>query len=153
MSEGPPKRSRLRRAVYEWSTIAFGFLSVACLVFWVVSVNSSIADLVPLEPRNGLVLSISGGSFCGRSRADETIAELGAWATSKRLDPPLVGDRELTVPGFRYRALRLADEQTRWAFEMSMLFPFVVSAILAAACFYRHRVSCRKPVSQNPISD
>ncbi len=157
MSEVQP--GRLKRGLYEWSAIAFGLLSLVCLVFWGVSASSSIADLAPFEARKGLVLETWGGAFCARSRTDETIKELGAWARSKSLDPPLVAKRELMVPGFQYRAIRLGaavagrDGSTHWAFEMSMLYPFAVLVILAAVCFYRLRVISRKPESRNPVSN
>src|SRR5262249_45671559 len=93
-------------------------------------------------------IAASGGSFAAFARVGETIAELDSWNVAI-FSPPLVSNREVSVPGLRFRMIRFADGDPSWALEMSILIPGIIFCLLAGICILRYRAARRDQAEEN----
>jgi hypothetical protein len=162
MSEGPAKgrqRLHLLRSFYEWGAIAFATLALACILDWALAACSSLGNTGPLTPF-GTVLSAQRGSIVLSSDFDISTSSLKARAADPE-ETDRTSDRVLDIPGLHFRMQRYYFEHNAdhhfnsvyWALEISLILPFIVSAVLAIACFRGYKSIQQKPLSRDPISE
>ncbi|MEX2114813.1 MAG: hypothetical protein WD845_16590 [Pirellulales bacterium] len=144
MSEGPTSRDRfqfnLRRSLYGWTGATLSLVASACFVCWIVTITSTQAEAPAIRLIDAYV-SADSGSIIVCSKFGQSIESMDDWASR----PGFVNEdyRKLDLPGFRCRQHVYSDAD--WAVEFSIIFPFLMFAILAAISLYRYRVICLKP--------
>jgi hypothetical protein len=136
---------RLKRAVYEWGAITLAALSTALLGCWVVTIARPGID-IPAVCIGRAFVSVAHGSLSFSDQLGETPQSMDAYILSPSTLRPR-SDRRIRLPGFYYRSIRDESNSPTWLLSFSTLIPFVVTALLATICFYRHRAMCRRPAS------
>ena len=151
MSEAQNSRwTNLRRSAYEWIAMASALLAFVCLLDLVIAACGPWGDSQSLGGPSNIVGCVKRGSIFLRSGLNDSVWSWTLSPTSQamaRVD--VLSDRRLSVPGFHCRILRYSFNSgamgggqvpgTAWGLEMSLFIPFVVSGLLAIACFRRYR--------------
>ena len=137
--------------------MAIATLSVACLIYWAISLRPRKADFETVYI-GGLYISADSGVI--RVRPDQSTPIKTMFAQFRLADDEILAkklfpagdldlyvehDSELTLPGLHYRRIewRRSDYSGVWMLSLSPLIPFVATALLAGLCLYRYVVACR----------
>ncbi len=147
MNDSPKLRRRidLWRPIYEWGTLAFTTLAIACLVDWGIAACSSSGDTTALVGPRGITVVVQRGAILLSSDFNESLASLESYPANY-----VTSDRRADLPGFHWRRQQYHWPQTNyvdpadWAAEMSLLWPFAISAVLAIVCFRGYRSGRRQ---------
>lgn len=122
--------------------MALATLSVACLIYWIVSINTSRADppQLGLGRRLGTIVA-TDGFLEVRSDLDLDLARLDELANFPQLNPGIVVDRGFNLPGARFRMLQSDfSDRSDWAVEISFLVLSICSAALTVLFFCTYRI-------------
>ena len=167
MSEGQNSHwTNLRRSAYEWSAIAFATLAFVCLLDLVIAVCGPWGDSQSLGGPSNIVGRVKRGSLFLRSGLDDSVWSWDGPHYWERVD--VLSHRRLDIPGLHCHILRYSFNSgmggpfsmgtrevpgTALGLEVSLVFPFAVSGLLAFACFRRSKALCRQPDSTNQGGD
>jgi hypothetical protein len=132
-------KRNLRLALSEWGVIVSVPLSVACFIYWVVSIASDRADF-----------QLSFARLCATqmATADGTITFCDNVANLEVIEliekgipftPAPNRTYRWNIPGFRFRCLTFGSGTPVWSLNFSVLYPAFLSAFVAGFCIHEYR--------------
>lgn len=129
----------MKRALYEWSAIGFLSAVVALMILAVASVNSGPSGIELVLQPMALETRCSGGmvvfSDClvNQDLLDGWIDEL--------IEPTVVRDLHLPIPGFAFRRTTFSDGSVSWYLRLSLVIPILLLSLLSVLSWKRYLAS------------
>ena len=131
-----PSVPKLKRTLYEWSSLSFALLAFACLTCWVSSFFTKAGTFTLILPSNTVIRSEGGNVAVGDRSFDPF--ELHTLANDPTLDPVPQSVRSVGTAFVGFTQIRYADSSP-WALTISWLILVFVFAFLSFICFVRYR--------------
>ena len=118
----------MKRALYDWSSMFFVTLAVACGSYWCMSLISNKASFnITLTDKT----FIFGDGGVILTKGFNTPQQIEAYDQGLREMAGRPVDSHFALPGLRYRRLSWEGGWDDWMLRVSMALPTLVSAILA----------------------
>ena len=133
----------MRRAIYEWGAIFSATASLACFVYWALSLATDVGDsrlYLPFGRFQATQVTFADGAIAVGDHPNSELVIAMIVDQGMAVLPRPQNTHRIVVPGFSYRALVHADGTMVWTTSVSLLLPALLLLAIAAVCIYRYRL-------------